>query len=166
MSGKDGDIEHRRREDKRIRDRSNDPYMMSAKPEGPAVCPECKVVFSQGRWQWSTDVPENANEVLCAACRRIKEKVPAGFLVLEGEFFQQHRKEIMNLMENKVQNQKARHPMKRVMDVEDEDDGSTVISFTDNGLAQEVGSDIESAYEGNLDIKRSDEGVNRVYWAR
>ncbi len=133
----------------------------------PTVCPECKVVFSGGRWQWSTTIPTGAHEKLCPACRRIRDKVPAGVLTLSGGFFEGHRDEIMNLVQNSVEAQKAEHPVKRIMDIEDRKDGGVVITFTDIRLPRGVGKAIEHAYEGDLDIHYTDEaGIVRVTWVR
>lgn len=155
------------RHDRLIKERIHDPYMTRSKPKEPSLCPQCGVVFDQGRWQWQPSPPEGANEELCPACQRIRDKVPAGFLTLSGEFFQQHRDEIMHLVHNQVEEQKAQHPMKRLMAVEDQEDGSTVISFTEMHLPQSVGEAIERAYKGELNIHYVEEGsIVRAYWQR
>lgn len=167
MSGKEGNVSKHGRQDRLIKERVHDPYMTRKKPVEPTVCPECSVVFSGGRWQWLTDTPEGANQELCPACRRIHDKVPAGFLNLSGEFFDEHRDEIIRLVHNKVEEQKSQHPMKRLMGVEDQEPGSVVITFTDVHLPRGVGEAIERAYEGSLDIHYTEEaGIVRVYWQR
>ena len=87
MSGKETDVGKRGRQDRLIQERVHDPYMKGSKPVEPTVCPECGVVFSGGRWQWQADAPEGAQKEWCPACQRIRDKVPAGFLTLSGEFF-------------------------------------------------------------------------------
>jgi hypothetical protein len=47
-------------------------------------CPQCGTVYQEGRWQWSAR--EGVIEELCAACRRIKDKFPAGVVTLRGDF--------------------------------------------------------------------------------
>ena len=84
MSGKDTDIVGRGRGDRLIKERIHDPYLSREKLPEPTVCPECRAVFTEGRWQWQSSVAEDANETLCPACRRIREKVPAGILTLSG----------------------------------------------------------------------------------
>lgn len=57
--------------------------------------------------------------------------------------------------------------MKRLMGIEDREDGSTVVTFTDVHLPRGVGQAIASACEGDLDIQYTDEaGIVRVYWQR
>lgn len=166
MSGKEGEVANRGRQDRLIEERVHDPYMTRAKPKEPTVCNECGVVFADGRWQWQAEPPTDALEDLCPACQRIRDGVPAGFLELGGRFLDGHRDEIMNLVDNKVEAEKAQHPLKRLMAVTDAD-GGVEATFTDRGLPQSIGEAIASAYEGELDIQYADsEDIARVYWRR
>lgn len=173
MSGKEGDVDTSRRQDRLIKEQIHDPYMAQSKPLEPTVCPDCSVVFSAGRWHWQSDVAPNAeqnqsaHQALCPACKRIRDKVPAGILTLSGEFFKAHRDEIMRILHNKEQEQRAQRPMKRLMEIEDREDGSAVATFTDMHLPQGVGKAIERAYEGELDIQFTKEAsIVRVFWQR
>jgi NMD protein affecting ribosome stability and mRNA decay len=167
MKGTSRDNGRQDRRDRLIKERVHDPYMARSKPVEPTVCPECRVVFSGGRWQWQAGPPQHAHEELCPACQRIQDKVPAGILTLSGDFFVEHRSEIMNLVHNQIEEQKALHPMKRHMATEDQDDGSTIITFTDIHLPRGIGQAIESAYEGELNIHYSEEAaIVRVKWQR
>jgi hypothetical protein len=155
------------RQDRLLKERVHDPYMARRKPTEPTVCPECGVVFRGGRWQWVREAPEHPNEELCPACQRIRDRIPAGFLTLSGAFFDGHRDEIMRLIHNKEEEQKRQHPMKRLMFIEEQKDGSAVITFTDVHLPRDVGEAIEHAYEGELEIQYTEEaGIVRVYWQR
>ncbi|WP_305907464.1 BCAM0308 family protein [Methylomarinum sp. Ch1-1] len=166
MSGKEGNVAKHGRHDRLLKEHVHDPYMTRSKPTDPTVCSECGVVFSEGRWQWLSAIPESPQHELCPACQRIRDKVPAGILSLSGAFFQQHRDEIMRLVDNKVEEQKAQHPMKRLMAVEDQGE-NVVITFTDVHLPRGVGEAIERAYDGELDIHYTEEaGIVRVYWQR
>lgn len=167
MSGKEGDVAKRGRQDRLLKERVHDPYMTRSKPNEPSVCSECGVVFSSGRWQWLPEIPAGAEQVLCPACQRVRDRVPAGYLTLSGEFFTAHRDEIMRLVHNKVEAQKAQHPMKRLMDVEDQEEGGVLVTFTDMHLPRGVGDAIARAYEGELEVQYTDEaGILRVYWQR
>ncbi|MEE9542344.1 MAG: BCAM0308 family protein [Thermodesulfobacteriota bacterium] len=164
--GKDTNIEKHGRGDRLLKELEHDPYMARHKPAEPTACPKCKVVFSGGRWQWTDTVHDGANEELCPACRRIGDKVPAGYLTLGGDFFEAHREEIMNLVRHKEESEKAAHPMKRLMDVE-EREGGAVITFTDTHLPRGAGEAIQKAYEGKLEINYTKESnIVRVTWER
>ena len=155
-----------RRRDRLIQEEVHDPYRAGSKPEEPTICRDCGVVFNEGRWQWLPEPPESAAEAVCPACRRVQDRVPAGFLVLNGEFFRQHRDEIMNLVQNKVASQEKEHPLKRLMNIEEQDDG-IALAFTDVHLPRGVGEALQRAYNGDLDIRfPKDGGIVRVYWKR
>jgi hypothetical protein len=155
------------RHDRLIKERNHDPYKSQKKLPEATLCPDCKSVFSGGRWQWLDDTTHPAQEALCPACRRIHEKVPAGILTVSGEFFQQHRDEIFNLLHNRVEAEKAQHPLKRLMGVEDQDDGSVVITFTDTHMPRDIGQALAHAYQGTIDIHYAeDEDLTRVNWTR
>jgi len=167
MSGKQTDIARQGRRDRLIKERIHDPYMARSKPKEPTVCEVCGVVFSGGRWQWLPETPADAHRQKCPACQRIHDKVPAGFLTLSGPFLDEHRDEIMHLVHNKVEEQKAQHPMKRLMTIEDQQGGGVAFTFTDMHLPRGVGEAIERAYEGDLEIQYTEEsGIVRVYWKR
>jgi NMD protein affecting ribosome stability and mRNA decay len=166
MKGDGGVAGGTRRRDRLIREQVHDPYMAGAKPEEPTVCRDCGVVFNEGRWQWLPEPPAVAAETVCPACRRVRDRVPAGFLTLSGDFFRKHREEIMNLVENKVASQEKEHPMKRLMDIDDQDKGAE-LAFTDSHLPRGIGEAIQRAYDGDLDIRFPEEGgIVRVSWER
>jgi NMD protein affecting ribosome stability and mRNA decay len=166
MTGKDTDIARDGRRDRLIEERIHDPYKPRGQLPEPSQCTECGAVYSGGRWQWQVDPPEGAKPTVCPACKRIRDRVPAGFLTLSGPFFESHREEILNLVHNKVGTEKAQHPMKRIMRIEEEEEG-TVVSFTDIHLPRGVGVAVESAYEGELEIKFTEHaGLLRATWRR
>ena len=72
----------------------------------------------------------------------------------------------MNLVHNEAEGEKAEHPMKRIMNVRETDDGVTVTT-TDSHLARSIGDALERAYEGDLDYEyNTQEEVLRVCWTR
>jgi NMD protein affecting ribosome stability and mRNA decay len=162
---KRGDYLRADRQDRRMRELVHDPYMSKRKLPEPTRCPGCGAVFHEGRWAWA-DQPERAHEELCPACRRMEEHVPAGFLTLSGAFLREHREEILNLVRNVESREKANHPLKRIMGLE-EQEGSLLITFTDPHLARGTGEAVEDAYQGELDYTYSpDEYMLRVTWSR
>jgi hypothetical protein len=155
----------RHRGDRQIEEVVHDPYKERHKPPEPALCPSCGVVFEHGRWHWKAR-PANAQEHLCPACRRVKDRYPAGYVSLEGSFLQEHRDELLHLVRNEEKRAKDEHPLERIMDIRQDGD-KTLVTTTEVHLARRIGDALHHAYQGNLQIKYSpDEYLVRVYWSR
>lgn len=153
------------RHDQLYQEKEHDAYKTKGKPHEPTVCPECNAVFHQGRWQWSP-APANAHQQICPACHRIHDHYPAGFLTLEGAFFLAHRDEIMHIVHNEEKHQRAEHPLKRIMEIEEKTD-STLITTTDIHLARGMGESIHRSFQGELEFHYNPEqNLLRVNWSR
>jgi len=85
---------------------------------------------------------------------------------LKGSFFQSHRDEVMHLIRNHEKHEKQEHPLKRIMDVE-ENEGESLITTTDIHLARGIGEALHHAYQGTLEFHYNPEqNLLRVNWAR
>jgi hypothetical protein len=153
------------RRDKLIREREHDPYQTRKKLPDPSACTECHVMYRDGRWQWG-EPPADAKPVLCPACQRSRDGLPAGILQLEGEFHLAHRAEVLGLLRNIEEREVKAHALKRIMSVEEE--GQTLTVTTAHpGLARSLGDALHHAYRGELDYHYPEEsGVLRVRWSR
>ena len=164
-ASKSSDHLHQDRKDRLIRELDHDPYHSKLKLREPTACPECGAVYHKGRWSW-IEAPADAHKDLCPACHRIQDKIPAGILHLSGEFLGEHKDEIMHLIRNTEERERAEHPLKRIMATEEQEDGLE-ITFTDAHLARGVGEAIHHAYKGELDFKYTKEDIMlRVNWKR
>jgi hypothetical protein len=109
-------------------------------------------------------MPIDARQEVCPACHRIHDHFPAGFLSLQGDFFQSHREEIMHLVHNYEEHERSEHPLKRIMEVKD-NDGATLVTTTDIHLARGMGEALHHAYQGDLQYHYNPEqNLLRVSW--
>ncbi len=146
-----------------FQEREHDAYKIKGKLPEPTICPLCSAVFHEGRWQWRQP-PADAHREICPACHRIHDHYPAGFVTLRGEFFHAHRDEIMHLVYNQEKRERAEHPLKRIMAVEEKDD-TTLVTTTDIHLARGIGEALHHAYQGELDFHYNpEENLLRVSW--
>jgi hypothetical protein len=146
-------------------EREHDPYAAEAKAPKGAVCPDCRAVYSDGRWQWLA-VPKGARGWLCPACRRTRDRFPAGFVWIVGDFFHEHRHEMMELVRHHADRVKAEHPLERVMAIEPSDDG-VLVTTTDPHLARGIGEALHRAYRGDLTFRyEPGQDLLRVHWKR
>jgi NMD protein affecting ribosome stability and mRNA decay len=143
----------------------DDPSRAATKPPEPTQCPECHAVFNDGRWTWDA-APEDAYRQLCPACQRTHDHFPAGYVDIKGEFFAEHRDEILHMIENKEKAEKERRPLQRIMAIEDTRDGVQVTT-TDSHLARGIAEALQAAYKGDLKLRYSrDENLVRATWKR
>lgn len=150
---------------KLFQERVHDAYKSRGKLPEPTVCPECRAVFSRGRWRW-LPMPEAAHEEMCPACHRIHDRFPAGYVKLAGDFLKAHRTDLVGLVRHVEQREKAEHPLQRVMDIVDDADG-ILVTTTDIHLAHGIGEALHHAYGGRLDSHYNpEENLLRVNWSR
>jgi hypothetical protein len=156
---------HHAHHDRDIEEIRHDAYREKGKPHGPAACPVCGAVFDNGRWHWGPR-PEAAHDHVCPACLRVREQQPAGYVRLEGEFFEAHRTEILKLVRNIEERARSEHVLERVMAIEHDRD-CTNVTTTDIHLARGIGEALYRAYHGKLDVSYSpNEYLVRVAWSR
>ncbi len=152
--------------DRLVKEKRHDPYESREKFPEPTICTECEAVFMDGRWNWLDKLPEKANKVLCPACRRIKENMPAGTISLTGQFLKTHGQEILNLVKNEEKAEKAAHPLERIMAIEKEN-GKIEILTTGIHLAKRIGESVRRSYQGEFDLRYGDgEKTIFISWHR
>jgi NMD protein affecting ribosome stability and mRNA decay len=146
-------------------EREVDAYRSKGKLAEPTVCPKCGAVYHAGRWQW-IDAPADAHAETCPACHRIHDNYPAGFVTLKGAFLSAHSEEIKKIIQHHAEHERAEHPLKRIMAIDDEA-GMMLVTTTDTHLARGIGEAVHNAYQGELKVEHSTgENLVRVYWQR
>jgi nucleoside diphosphate kinase len=118
-----------------------------------------------GRWRWVARA-EGAVEELCAACRRINDKFPAGVVTLRGDFDREHREEMIHLARHQEAAEKEEHPLNRIISIEDDAHG-VVINTTDIHLPRRIGEAVKRAFHGEIEDHFEKDGYFvRVTWSR
>jgi hypothetical protein len=146
-------------------DLRHDPYQAKGKYREPTACAGCGAIFERGRWKWG-EAPPQALKATCPACARTRDKLPAGFVTLSGEFFNTHRAELLQLARNTAASERSEHPLHRIMNVV-ETPAEAVITTCDVHSARRIGEALLSAYDGDLDLRfAEDEYSVRVNWSR
>lgn len=144
---------------------ANDPYRPHRKLRGATRCGGCTAVFHRGRWSWRA-TPANASAGLCPACRRIRERLPAGFVRLSGPFLEAHRDDLLNRVRSCEKSEQRNHPVQRIMSIEARG-AEILVTTTDAHLARRIGDALRDAYKGELRYRYSkDEPLLRVSWSR
>lgn len=151
--------------DQLLQELVHDSYKSARKLSEPTRCPDCGAVYRGGRWVWGEE-PGQVQEQRCPACHRIHDKFPAGFVALEGAFFQEHRDEILRLMRHHEAKEKAEHPLQRIIAIVDSADGA-MITTTDTHLARDLAQALYKAYKGELEFHyNKEDNLLRATWSR
>jgi NMD protein affecting ribosome stability and mRNA decay len=143
----------------------NDPYRARGKVGRAERCTDCGAVFSRGRWSWRTS-PRQAARGLCPACRRIRERLPAGIVRLRGHFARERRAELLRGVRRCEENERREHPLQRIMAIERAGEES-IVTTTDPHLARRIADALFDAYKGELKYRYSKgEPLLRATWTR
>lgn len=144
-----------------------DAYKAKAKLAEPTICPQCSAVYIQGRWQWAeAPAPAHSHHEICPACHRLNDNFPAGFVTLQGPFFNSHAEEIRRLIQHHEEHERIEHPLKRIIKI-DNQDGAMLVTTTDTHLARGIGEAVRNAYQGELKVDHvPGESMVRVSWNR
>jgi hypothetical protein len=154
------------RYDKLIQEEIHDPYFVKERYHDPSVCTKCNVVFNDGIFEWLDPMPENARNMVCPACRRIDDGYAGGHAVLEGAFLADHKDEVLNIIRNTGQSEKAVRPLERIMGITVADDRIEV-KTTYEHIARRIGEAVHHAYKGDLKLQYLEgEKFIRVRWRR
>src|SRR5664280_205723 len=152
------------RKDRLIHERIHDPYKATCKPAEPGVCPVCNAVFKGGRWQWLESWPADSHKVICQACQLIRDNYPAGLVTMSGDFIKTHRQEVLNQARHHERDERAQHPLHRIISIEEQPD-KVVVATTDIHLPIRIGQALHRAYKGTLDLHYDKESCFvRVNW--
>ena len=107
----------------------------------------------------------DAGVAMARLATRIHDRFPAGYITIKGEFFQDHKDEIIALINARAEREKEQRPLQRVMGMDPKRDGSLEITTTDSHIARTIAEAIHSAYKGDLKLRYSrDENLLRATW--
>jgi NMD protein affecting ribosome stability and mRNA decay len=133
-----------------------DPYQRQQKLTEGTFCPQCGAVYHGARWQWTAKT-EGAREELCAACRRIADKFPAGIVTLKGVFAPERKEELIRLARREEEAEKQEHPLNRIISVEADEQG-IVINTTDIHLPRRIGEAVKRAFHSEFEAQFDKDG--------
>ena len=146
-------------------DPRHDPYEPRGKHVDGTRCASCGAGYRDGRWQWGESAGGGAAET-CPACRRIRDRLPAGHVTLEGPYVAAHRTELVRLVSHQAEQENAEHPMHRIMKL-DESPERIEVATTDIHLPRRIGEALRRAYDGELSIAFGADAYEvRVHWRR
>ncbi len=153
------------RKDRLRKEKIHDSYLKILKLPESTVCKNCGSVYSNGRWTWKK-IPNAELKTTCPACKRCADNYPAGSIQLSGIFFQDHKEEILNLVQNIENQEKNERPLERIMEIK-KNDTSARITTTGIHIARRIGEALARAYKGDYSFQYANgaEFIN-IKWSR
>lgn len=154
---------------------SRDAYLNEEPPPtDPARCPSCGNVYYKKTWhrpdvlddrvQLSGPVEELPGSI-CPGCQKVEDEYFYGELkIVATPFLREHREEIANLINNEVERAQEKNPLSKLVQVDVEGDEAH-FATTNGKLAERLGRALDKAYQGELEIKKTEPYV-RVSWRR
>jgi hypothetical protein len=144
-------------------------------PAEPAKCGLCGAVYSERRWTLAAARRKPGKHrrwrpgaiTVCPACKKKREGLPAGFVVLSGKFLASSGEQIERLIRNEADRAAVDNPLAQVMNRITDEQGRVVFATTTEHLAQRLGHALEKAFAGEVRFDFSHENkLARVYWHR
>jgi len=153
------------RQEQLLQEVVHDTYKSKRKLPEPTSCKDCGALWRRGRWSWAA-APAGAHAGRCPACKRMRDRFPAGYVSLQGAFLGSHRAEILGRVRRCESAEKRGHPLERIMAIETEGEGLRV-STTGMHLARRIGDALQHAYKGELAYRYNKaDNLLRVTWSR
>lgn len=152
------------RRDRLLHEHNHDPCQEDAKRPGPAACPECQASHHRGQWRREQPQP-GARAELRPACQRIRDHYPAGEVWVVDGGDSAKRAELVALIRHQDVGEKARHPLNRIMRIEQRTD-PLLVQTTDSHLPHRLGEALLHAHKGRLETHYDEAGCfATVRWA-
>jgi NMD protein affecting ribosome stability and mRNA decay len=148
------------RRDRLVRPKEHDTYRERSKHKDAVICDDCGLTCYEGRWTRSAPPLGQLNSGLCPACRRIRDRYPAGTVRVRGAL-DPLREEILGLIRNVEQQETEEHPLERLMDVTEESD-AFVVTTTGLHLARCIAGALKRRFHGNVAVRYLEE-QNLIY---
>ncbi|AOJ85037.1 hypothetical protein WS86_24075 [Burkholderia savannae] len=140
-------------------------YGAPARLKSGMGCTECGALYDGGRWTWHAAAGALL-QIVCPACRRIRERAGAGELVLEGGYFARHCDDIVALLRHRAGGERHDRPFERIVSI-DTRPARMIVRTTGSHLVHRLSEALVRAHRGELEIDyREGEDVLRAHWMR
>jgi len=138
-----------------VQPHEHETYRARGKEPDVQRCPECGAFCHAGRWSWDSPTGMEFYSLACPACTRIRDRYPAGTIRLHGDLGGL-REELVAMFRNLERQEKSEHPLERLMDITDDEDG-LVVTTTGIHMARCIAGALKRRFHGNVRIRYPEE---------
>ena len=149
-----------------------DPYLPEGHYRDGTVCTQCGAVYQNQHWTLDPRKRDTLvaagtpHQIVCPGCTKVNERNPSGVVTLRGDYWADHREDILNLIHNEEARGVHTNPLERIIEIREEE-GCLVIETTNEKLAQRIGRSVGNAHKGHVQYKWPDgDRLVRVEWER
>ena len=142
----------------------------SKQDSGESICTNCGAICVEKHWSIDIDKAQNIlqgdhiRDVLCPGCKKIKEQIHCGEVIIEGSFSPADKEAFLRIVKHTEEKSWLRNPMSKITSILNEKD-RIEIQTTTALLAERIGKELDKFHKGKLEIKRSPgEKFTRVLW--
>ena len=154
-------------------DTEKDPYLSDTVPPDGTVCAVCLALWHDKHWSLTAGVAteslggaKKSANVLCPACKKVRDDFAEGYVEISGDFAVRHMDEIMKILLAKEARAMRINPLERIIGMR-KGKKSLEVRTTTEKLAQRLGRMLGKTLNGNVAYKWSkDTKVARVSWTR
>ncbi len=154
---------------------SRDAYLNEEDPQtDPARCPSCDNIYYKKTWHHPDELDDRAElgrpfeelpTSVCPGCQKVEDEYFYGELkIVSTPFLKEHHREIANLINNAVDRAQVKNPLSKLVEVGVEGDEAH-FATTNGKLAERIGRELKKAYQGELEITKTEPYV-QVEWRR
>lgn len=125
------------------------------------TCPACHAVFDGRKWNSPSHVSrenrDRAEQALCTACKRIRDKVTLGTVYLDGEIIASRTEEILRMIRREEEIEHNRNYCSRILDIRTNGKKMT-IRTVNSLLAIHIARQFKKAFKGRMEIFKDTPG--------
>ena len=127
------------------------------------VCRSCPSVHDGRKWtvdreRWGEmRGREGVAEVLCEACRRMRDRLVFGIVYLEGPVLVERRDEILRMVRREEEIEANRNHLSRILDIQEEGSKWTITTIN-QWMALHIAKQFKKAFKGRMEVDRDPSG--------
>jgi hypothetical protein len=122
------------------------------------VCRNCPSFHDGKKWamnrqKWEELRKQGAEEVLCEACRRIRDRVVGGIVYAEGPVLEERRDEVIRMLRREEEIESGRNHLCRILEIQQEGPRWTITTIN-QWMALHIAKQLRKAFKGRLEVER------------
>ncbi|MDZ7372759.1 MAG: hypothetical protein ONB23_02205 [candidate division KSB1 bacterium] len=126
------------------------------------VCRSCPSLHDGRRWvvdrkRWEELREQGVEEVLCEACRRIRDRVVGGIVYAEGPVLEERRDEILRMLRREEEIESSRNHLCRILEIREEGRRWTITTIN-QWMALHIAKQLRKSFRGRLEVARDPAG--------